>query len=175
MAGDAPLVHREAGLFVFPLHPGGVQDVISDVLGRVCVIKVNNLLLQHMSNNPSDIKVGWSLAQIAHIPRKNPTLPARARVRGRLVVSAIKPHEISTLPGPGRVSRFRSVCGCSAHPCISAEHQHSADECTLGSPYFEVCTVHHCCCCCCCWPRRSALWDAWKQQMRQETLSAIFD
>lgn len=100
------------------------QDVISDVLGRVCVIKVNNLLLQHMSNNPSDIKVGWRLAQIAHIPRKNPTLRARARVRGRLVVSAIKPHEISTLPGPGRVSRFRSVCGCSTHPCISAEHQH---------------------------------------------------
>lgn len=99
------------------------QDVISDVLGRVCVIKVNNL-----SNNPSDIKVGWRQAQIADIPRKmfgeNPTLPARARVRGRLVGSAIKPHEISTLPGPGRVSRFRSVCGCSAHPFISAEHQH---------------------------------------------------
>lgn len=71
------------------------QDVISDVLGRVCVIKVNNRLPQHMSNNPSDIKVGRRLAQMADIPRKmfaeNPTLPARARVRGRLVVSAIKP------------------------------------------------------------------------------------
>lgn len=78
------------------VSPG--QDVISDVLTRVCAIKVNNLQPQRWSNNPFDTKVGWKVFT------EDPSLPARAGVRGRAVAWA--PEE--------QPSRSRSVWLLSA-------------------------------------------------------------